>query len=177
MLVSPLNFPALFDEPGNEDPPGPEHTVYLTENRCNLLKKTDDRHHQDVIEGSCTVRQVLAFAQNNLNAPLLCHPYESSRRIDAAADAERHREPSGPDADFKTAPVAGDRTTEHPHLCLVNIIVFIEPAVIVSGLLIKDTAGRDHGPFPGPGPDRVFIFFLMESSWPFRDEIPRSPWS
>jgi len=41
---------------------------------------------------------------------------------------------------FKTEPVIGDRTTEHPQLCLINNAMFIEPPVIISGMVLKNTA-------------------------------------
>jgi hypothetical protein len=130
----------LLDKTNNQDPTGSEHTNYLTENCCNIIKKTDDRHHQDVIKGTCTIRQVLAFALHDPDAPALCYFEKSAGRVDAMPDAERFRKPARPGTHLKAPPGTRHCALEHPDLCFINRPVVFEPPVILTGKVFKNAA-------------------------------------
>jgi hypothetical protein len=83
---------------------------------------------------------MLPLATHNLNAPAFSNSNEFQGGIYAIADARWNRKPPRSDPHFKTIPLTGDRSTEHPLLCLENIVMFIEPSVVITGVFIKDTA-------------------------------------
>ena len=135
-----FDLTAPLDKTNGKRPIGYEDAGSLTEKCTHITGKTDDGHHQDVIHGTCTIRQVLSFAQNNFSAPAFGDLQKSAGRVDTMPDAERYREASGSNAHFKTA--AGKRhcAPEQSDLCFINRHILIEPPVIITGKIFKNAA-------------------------------------
>jgi len=138
MVETLVNIPLLFHEPGSERTTGSEHPGYFTENRFGIVKKTDDRHHQYVIERPCTIRQMFAFTLHNADAPPPRNFQKIAGWIDTLPDAERACKPARPDTNLKTTSWMWYCIPEHADLGVINRLVFLEPPVVIRGKFVKD---------------------------------------
>ena len=83
-------------------------------------------------------------------------------------------EPAGTNTDFKTIARAGDIPAEVTGLGRIDLIVCIEPFVVIIGIVVEDTDSRIHAGSSCRG-IRVFIFMRIDPAISCIVRIPGVP--